>query len=107
MFTYPKVLFPLYLQVDNGDACPAKLYVLISEVAYIGYGGQILPDERAEDACPRAVQDSHAPHTHLDGIVNKVGDGLHRQSKLQLVSLRHLSFRVHQYLDGNAGVFRA
>ena len=51
------------IQVDYGNAGSSKLYVFVTEVRYVGDGGQILADELSQDACTSAVEYSYAGHS--------------------------------------------
>lgn len=66
----------LLVKVYHGDACPAKLYVLVAIGTDIGDGMQVLANQLAQDAAARAVEDAHTRHAHENGIVDEVGDGI-------------------------------
>ena len=66
------------LQIDNRNPSPAELYVLVAERVYAGCDAEILPDELAEGAGPRAVKYAHAWYAQHDGVVNEVADGIDR-----------------------------
>lgn len=60
-FYYIIVLMKInFLYVDYSDACSTKLYMLIGEVLYTGYGLQILAYQRSKNTSSCAVKDTHS-----------------------------------------------
>ena len=50
--------------------------MLVLVVFYVGNGGQILADELAQNTRSSTVQNAYSRHSHKDGIVDEIGDGI-------------------------------
>ena len=104
------------LQIDDCDACATKLHVFVGEVRDVGDCGEVLADELAQNAVSLSVKDAHARHSHKDGVVDEIGDGIegfvashpsHVEVLMEVlpVGVDGLARLAADVVSGEAGVF--
>jgi len=86
--------------IDHGDACSAELHVLVAAGDDGRVGAQVLADELSKDAAARAVKDTHAAHTHEDGIVDEVHHGIDGFIASHAAHVKVLAEAVLALVDG-------
>lgn len=66
----------LFPEFHYGNACAAKLNMLIVGRGNARYGGEVLADDLSQGSCTCAVKDADTRGIDQQGIVYEIGDGL-------------------------------